>query len=118
MKIRSTFLAACSILLASAASVTAQSITSSGIGGIVRSVDGDLANNVTVTAVHTPSGTRATTITNAEGRYNLRGLRVGGPYTISFTAPNGDEAEVNGINVNLQQQRTLNARAPTCRGRL
>lgn len=113
MKIRSFFLAVCFLFLAAAGSVTAQSITSSGIGGIVRSVDGDLANNVSVTAIHTPSGTRSTSITNAEGRYTLRGLRVGGPYTISFVAPNGDEAEVTGINVNLQQQRTVNAQLRT-----
>jgi hypothetical protein len=39
----------------------------------------------TVTALHVPTGTRYTTTTRKDGRYNLDGLRVGGPYTLSIS---------------------------------
>ena len=39
----------------------------------------------TVTALHTPTGTKYTTTTRKDGRYNLNGLRVGGPYTLTIS---------------------------------
>ena len=39
---------------------------------------------VTITALHTPTGTNYSTVSRADGRYNLPNIRVGGPYTISF----------------------------------
>ena len=38
-----------------------------------------------VTAVHTPSGTRYTAVTNNDGRYTLQGMRTGGPYTVTIS---------------------------------
>ncbi|MFX5522414.1 carboxypeptidase-like regulatory domain-containing protein, partial [Acinetobacter baumannii] len=37
----------------------------------------------TVTAIHVPSGTRASAVTAADGAFSLPGLRTGGPYTIT-----------------------------------
>ncbi len=39
----------------------------------------------TVIALHVPTGTRYTTTTRKDGRFNLAGLRVGGPYVLSIT---------------------------------
>ncbi|HEV2481360.1 MAG TPA: carboxypeptidase-like regulatory domain-containing protein [Puia sp.] len=39
----------------------------------------------TVIALHTPTGTKYTTTTRKDGRFNLPGLRVGGPYIISVS---------------------------------
>src|SRR5690606_9480552 len=46
--------------------------------------------NATVVVTHTPSGTRSTTLTDAAGAYNARGLRDGGPYTVDVTAPGAE----------------------------
>lgn len=59
-------------------------VTTSSISGKVS----DKSNTVvgaTVVATHTPSGTFYGTTTNADGLYNLTGLRVGGPYTITVS---------------------------------
>lgn len=63
-------------------SVMAQ-VTTSGIAGKVVAGDENLIG-VTVTAVHEPSGTRYNAVTNADGRYTIQGMRVGGPYTVTF----------------------------------
>lgn len=59
--------------------------TTSEISGMVTDQNGPVAG-ATVTALHVPTGTKATTLTRKDGRYNLPNLRVGGPYqvTVSF----------------------------------
>ena len=42
------------------------------------------------TIVHVESGSTSNLVTDAEGRYNARGLRVGGPYTITITKDGAD----------------------------
>ncbi|MFD2367658.1 carboxypeptidase regulatory-like domain-containing protein [Pseudoduganella sp. GCM10020061] len=59
--------------------------TTSAIGGRVSSADGRPAAGVQVTIVHTESGSVSNATTDAEGRYVARGLRVGGPYTVTMT---------------------------------
>src|ERR1700748_312667 len=56
--------------------------TSGGLRGQVLDVTNHPLPGVTVTAVHTASGTKYATATDKNGRYNLPGLRVGGPYAI------------------------------------
>ena len=65
-----------------AAPVFAQS-TSAGVGGQVVSADGQPVAGAEVTITHVESGTVSRITTDASGRYSARGLRVGGPYTIS-----------------------------------
>ncbi len=56
--------------------------TSANIQGKVTN-NGVAVPGATVTAVHVPSGTRATAVTAADGAFSLNGLRTGGPYTVS-----------------------------------
>jgi len=79
-----TCLAAAALLAAVwTPAVHAQGVTTGAISGFVADQDGGRLPGVTVTAVHQPTGTRYTTVTNAQGRYDFRGVRVGGPYTVS-----------------------------------
>ena len=59
--------------------------TTSEISGVVQG-DNKALQGATVTAIHLPSGTKYTTTSRVDGRYNLSNLRVGGPYeiTVSF----------------------------------
>lgn len=68
-------------------SVTAaySQVTTSGMTGTVTSIEGESLPGATVVAVHEPSGTQYGTITNNEGRFNLQGMRPGGPYKIEVS---------------------------------
>ena len=70
------------LLLAMTTTVMAQ-ITTSGISGKVTSQGEDVIG-ATVTATHVPSGTVYRAVTNIDGRYTIQGMRVGGPYKVSF----------------------------------
>lgn len=61
-------------------------VTSSGIAGSVRDDAGTPVAGATVTAVYTPTNSTSTATTSAGGRFNLRGLPVGGPYVVTVTA--------------------------------
>lgn len=84
----------------------AQQTTSSMTGQIVTAA-GAPAAGAEVTIVHTPSGTRSVTSVNDQGRFQAGGLRVGGPYTVTITAP-GTEAQVlEGIFISLGEPFAL-----------
>ena len=50
------------------------------------------AANASVLITHVPTGTTVTTMTGANGFYSARGLRVGGPYTVTVTADGASES--------------------------
>jgi hypothetical protein len=58
--------------------------TTSQILGTISDGKAGLAG-ATVTALHVPTGTKYTTTTRKDGRFNLEGLRVGGPYTLTVS---------------------------------
>ncbi len=59
--------------------------TTSAVSGRVVGADGKPVAGATVSILHVESGTSVNATTDAEGRYAARGLRPGGPYTITFT---------------------------------
>lgn len=65
--------------------VFGQVTTTSSISGSVVDEKSQPIPGVTILAIHTPTGTNYSTVTRADGRYNLANLRVGGPYTIKFS---------------------------------
>jgi len=59
--------------------------TTSAVGGRVTGADGQGIAGANVAILHTESGSLTNATTDGEGRYLARGLRVGGPYTITFS---------------------------------
>ena len=59
--------------------------TTSALSGRVTSSGGEPVSGAEVLIVHTPSGTTSRAVTGEDGRFIARGLRVGGPYTVSTT---------------------------------
>src|SRR4249919_4378274 len=59
--------------------------TSAGVGGMVTDANGAPVAGAEVTITHVESGTASRVVTDASGRFSVRGLRVGGPYTITAT---------------------------------
>ena len=97
--------AALSLLLCSASSaVYAQETTSSIRGTVVG--DAGPVNNATVTILHRPSNTRSVTQTNSDGVFDSRGLRVGGPYSITASSSEGTKT-LDGVFLSLGNQTRL-----------
>jgi hypothetical protein len=82
---------AAAVLGAFAASLVAQGITTSALSGFVADAQNRPIAGATVTVVHEPSGTKAETVTRANGQYALSGLRPGGPYTVTVSSPAGTD---------------------------
>lgn len=88
-------------------SVTAQ-VTTSEMIGRVTDEQGKPLGGVAVEAVHQPSGTDYTTVTNDAGRYTIPGMRIGGPYTIKTIQAGFNEQTVDNIQLNLGSTATIN----------
>jgi len=93
--------------LVSAPSVLAQS-TSAGVGGQVFSAKGQPVDGAQVSIIHVESGTVSRATTDVNGRYAARGLRVGGPYTITISKPGQGTRSEDNIYLNLNQVSTVN----------
>ena len=78
--------------LAAAMPVAAQN-TSAGLTGRVVDESGSPVANATIEVVHGPTGARKTVVTDANGRYTVVGLRVGGPYTVTASKDALKDAE-------------------------
>ena len=91
-----------------AAPAFAQS-TSAGVGGQVVTRGGQPVAGAEVTITHTESGTVSRATTDAAGRYNARGLRVGGPYSITITKPGEGTKTEDGVYLGVNQTGTINA---------
>ena len=82
--------------------------TTSAIRGQLEGNDGASVANATVTVVHTPSGTRSITRSGADGVFDARGLRVGGPYTVTVSAPGYETETVSGVVLTQAETLRLN----------
>lgn len=88
-------------------SISAQ-VTTSEIVGRVIDGQGNPVAGVAVEAVHVPSGTEYSAVTNDSGRFTIPGMRVGGPYTIKAIAAGFKEQVVNDVQLNLGTSATVN----------
>src|SRR5690554_7868514 len=89
------------------ATVMQAQVTTSSMSGRVTDVDGAVIG-ATVVATHVPSGTTYGTVTNIEGRYNLNGMRVGGPYTIVISYIGYGNNITEGITLSLGENYSHN----------
>lgn len=99
------------VALFSYQSIFAQT-TSSAINGTVVDQNGAALPGANIIAVHVPSGTQYGTTSRMDGKYNLVGLRTGGPYkvTVSFVGYTTQVEE--GFNLALGQNLMLNFKLP------
>ena len=83
MQKRILFLVA--MLLTLSLTAIAQITTSSMAGKVTEEGTKEIIIGATVQAVHEPSGTRYTAVTNANGRFIIQGMRTGGPYAVTVS---------------------------------
>ncbi len=94
------------MLMLMVSSAMAQVTTSSLAGKVI--ADGDDVIGATIEAVHQPSGTRYTAVTNAKGMFSINGMRVGGPYQVKITYIGYETKTVEGVTLQLAETYNLN----------
>ena len=91
-----------------AAPVFAQS-TSAGVSGTVLDASGQPVAGAEVTITHVESGTVSRATTDASGNYTARGLRVGGPYSISVNKAGAGTASQDDVYLTLDRVADVDA---------
>jgi hypothetical protein len=95
------FLGAAIVALVAPMAASAQETTSS-IRGTVSSAGAPI-NGATIEITNAETGTRSTATTNESGTFNVSGLRAGGPYTVSVSAPGYGATQITDINTTIAQ---------------
>ncbi len=99
--LRTLGLLVCWILLWPTGRADAQGVTTGAISGTVKDAQGAVIPGATVLAVHQPSGSTYEAVTQADGRFVMPGMRVGGPYTVTASLPGFTSEAKNNIVVSL-----------------
>ncbi len=94
-------------LVVSAGRAHAQTLTTGTISGVVADQQGAVLPGVTVTATHEPTGTKYEAVTDAEGRYQILNVRVGGPYTVSASLSGFRDQKSTDISVGLGSDKSV-----------
>jgi hypothetical protein len=84
-----------------------QGATTASLSGVITDGKGGGLPGATVLAVHTPTNTQYGVGTNADGRYNIQGMRVGGPYTIKVSYVGYQDVTKTGIVLALGETLRL-----------
>ena len=99
--------AAASIMTAAIVAPAEAQVTTSSIRGEVMTDAGAAVSDAMVTITHTPSGTVSTATTNSNGVFSSRGLRVGGPYTVSVSGGEFQPVQIDDLYLTLDQTLSL-----------
>jgi hypothetical protein len=82
-------------------SASAQGVTTASISGIVNDSQGAVVPGATITAVHEPSGTTYTAVSQGDGRFTIPGMRVGGPYRVTAELSGFRPESMTDVNLTL-----------------
>jgi len=78
-----------------------QTVTTGTITGLIQDAQGGVLPGVTVTAVHGPTGATYEATSQADGRFSLLNVRVGGPYQLTAALSGFRNAVIGELNVRL-----------------
>ena len=84
-------------------------VTTSSMNGFVTDEQGEPVIGATIIAVHTPSGTEYAVATNTSGRFNINGMRTGGPYTVEISYIGMATKQYTDIYLKLGEPGEVNA---------
>src|SRR5262245_40360741 len=101
---RSRLVCAIAAFLASAmyaSSAAAQGVTTASMTGVVKDAQSAVIPGASITAVHEPSGTTYEAVSQADGRYFIQGMRVGGPYKVTASLPGFTTEVRNNLTLTL-----------------
>ncbi|MEW6703162.1 MAG: carboxypeptidase regulatory-like domain-containing protein [Bacteroidota bacterium] len=100
------------VVLFSSQVIYSQVTTVAAINGTVLDQTGNALPGVNIIAVHVPSGTQYGTISRADGKYNLIGLRVGGPYRVTVSMVGYTTQKEEGFSLIIGQNLKIDFTLP------
>lgn len=95
------------VVLAIPVSASAQAVTTATVMGRVVGADGAPIQNAQVTILNTATGIQRTTVTRADGRFLVPGLRPGGPYRVEAEMIGRADAVVEDLRLSLGETQEL-----------
>ena len=96
------------MLLVVTLTAMAQITTSSMAGKVTFDGSDEAIIGATVQAVHEPSGTRYTAVSNVNGLFTIQGMRTGGPYAVTVSYIGHQPKTLKGITLQLGETYNLN----------
>ncbi len=87
-----------------------QGTTTSSMTGTITDSKGETLPGATIIAIHTPTNTQYVSPTNAQGRFNLQNMRVGGPYTVKVTFVGFQDFTRNNVVLTVGQEYRLDVK--------
>ncbi len=97
------------ISIVSTVGVLAQGVTTGSLGGRVQRKDNGKTiplSGATVKAVHVPTGATYGAIVRSNGAYTIKGMRTGGPYTVTASFIGYQSQSHTGITIRLGETST------------
>ncbi len=111
MKLRVRLVVAFLLIAAIAIDKTAYGqVTTGAIHGTVTDPAGAVVPNVDITVLNTSNGIAVTSKSDGSGYFRVTHLQIGGPYTISVVSPGFSKFTVSGIQLNVNDDREVNAK--------
>ncbi|MFT5522013.1 MAG: hypothetical protein ACI9IA_002619, partial [Enterobacterales bacterium] len=107
MKTKLSKIAVAVLMAAGLSTVAIADTVTSSIRGNVATEAGNTFPAATVTITHTPSGTVSRTTANENGAFSARGLRVGGPYSITISGDGFQTVKIDDVYLSLDQVFSL-----------
>ncbi len=95
------------LLLTTVLGAMAQVTTSSMAGKVTTEGDNEAVIGATIEALHEPSGTRYTALTNVNGLFAIQGMRTGGPYVVTVSYIGSETKTLKGITLELGETYNL-----------
>ena len=83
-------------------------VTTSSISGMVVDEKGESLPGASIQAVHSLTSTTYGTVANPSGRFNIQGMRPGGPYTVQISYIGFDSQQINNVTLALGETYNLN----------
>lgn len=86
--------------------------TTAAIQGVAVDEKGRPVGDASVTVIYQPSGAKVSTKANAAGQFDLRGLQVGGPYTVSGAAAEHETRAVDNLYLSVASSERVTLTLP------
>jgi hypothetical protein len=98
-------------LILSAGPAAAQNLTTGALSGVVSDAQGGVLPGATITATHTPTGTKYEAVTGADGRFEIPNVRVG-PYSVTAALSGFKDQTDPNVPVALGETRSVEFKLP------